>query len=96
MTGGTGDDVYSVDDPGDRVFELAGEGIDTINTTVNFSLAAGLEIERLAAGNPASTVGLRLIGNEFANHLAAHQRRRFSGWWRRRRCAHRPRRQRHL
>jgi Ca2+-binding RTX toxin-like protein len=71
MSGGIGDDNYVVDAPGDRVFELAGGGSDTINTTVSFSLAAGQEIERLAASNPASIVGIRLIGNEFANHLAA-------------------------
>ena len=33
MSGGAGDDTYFVDDAGDKVTELAGQGIDTIRTS---------------------------------------------------------------
>ena len=35
MLGGTGSDLYIVDNIGDVVIELAGEGYDTVNTTLN-------------------------------------------------------------
>lgn len=47
MAGGTGDDTYFVDDIGDKVTELAGEGNDTVASTINYSLGANLENLRL-------------------------------------------------
>jgi Ca2+-binding RTX toxin-like protein len=46
MTGGIGNDVYVVDSYFDTVTENAGEGIDTVKTTLN-ALAIGAEIENL-------------------------------------------------
>jgi Ca2+-binding RTX toxin-like protein len=44
MAGGTGDDSYRVDDPGDIVTENAGEGIDTVTSTLaNYTLPANVE-----------------------------------------------------
>ena len=44
MVGSNGDDVYTVDNVGDVVIELLGEGDDTVRTTlVNYGLAADLE-----------------------------------------------------
>ena len=48
MSGGTGDDAYYVDDPGDVVWEYAGEGTyDHVITSVSYTLLAGSEIEQL-------------------------------------------------
>jgi VCBS repeat-containing protein len=44
LTGGLGDDRYVIDSLGDQVIELAGQGIDTIETTLtSWTLADGLE-----------------------------------------------------
>ncbi len=44
LIGGAGNDVYAVDDLGDVVIELAGEGIDEVRTTLaSYTLAANVE-----------------------------------------------------
>jgi Ca2+-binding RTX toxin-like protein len=43
MTGGTENDVYFVDNIQDKVIEFAGEGTDTIVSTVDFTLPANVE-----------------------------------------------------
>ena len=40
MSGGKGDDTYVVDNSGDRVAELANEGMDTVKAGVSYALAA--------------------------------------------------------
>lgn len=67
LAGYGGNDTYVVDNSGDAVFESAGGGNDTIYTTVNFSLGAGLSVERLAARDNQATSALVLVGNELAN-----------------------------
>ena len=66
MAGGAGNDTYNVDNVGDVVNEAAGDGTDTVHTTVSYALAAGSEIEFLRV---SGTAGLSLTGNEFANTL---------------------------
>lgn len=66
MSGGAGDDTYYVDNVGDQVHENAGEGTDTVVASVNYTLAAGSEVEVLRASGSA---GLKLTGNEFDNTL---------------------------
>jgi Ca2+-binding RTX toxin-like protein len=65
LVGGTGNDTYIVDSAGDVVTELAGQGIDTIITSVNYVLAAGAEIENLTLAGSAT----QLTGNEIDNTL---------------------------
>ena len=47
MNGGAGDDLYTVNDGGDQVQELAGGGIDTVESTIDFTLANGSNIENI-------------------------------------------------
>jgi large repetitive protein len=66
MTGGTGNDTYTVDNAADVVVEAGGQGTDTVNASVSYSLAAGSEIENLTA---RVATGLSLAGNEFNNTI---------------------------
>jgi serralysin len=63
MTGGLGNDIYYVDDSGDSVVEIAGQGSDQILTGVSLTLSSGQEIEVLSAADPAATSALDLTGN---------------------------------
>ena len=64
MQGGTGNDIYMVDNALDLASETAGNGIDTVQASVNYALA--FDIENLIA---ASTVGIGLSGNALANTI---------------------------
>ena len=54
MTGGTGNDWYWVDNAGDRVIELANEGIDKVFTTISYTLTDN--VEDLALQEIASSI----------------------------------------
>ncbi|HEV7660388.1 MAG TPA: M10 family metallopeptidase C-terminal domain-containing protein [Allosphingosinicella sp.] len=73
LEGGIGDDTYYIDDAGDLVTELAGEGFDVIYTSVSYALAAGSEVEWLSASTNYGTETIHLTGNEIANLLIANQ-----------------------
>jgi Ca2+-binding RTX toxin-like protein len=64
MTGGLGNDIYYVDDDGDRAVEVALGGTDAVVASLDYELAAGLDVELLRG---RGTVGLSLAGNELAN-----------------------------
>ena len=64
-----GNDYYRVEETGDRVIEAAGGGFDSVYTEVSYVLAAGQEIELLAAIDPASTAALNLTGNGAGNEI---------------------------
>jgi VCBS repeat-containing protein len=63
MRGGTGDDRYIVSAVGDTLIELAGEGIDTVETTLD-RLTLAAELENLSFTGTDSFTG---IGNGLAN-----------------------------
>ena len=74
MIGGQGNDSYFVDNVGDTIIELAGEGIDVINTQVNFTLSANVENAAAAFGGGAIDLtgngeNNALTGNDAANVL---------------------------
>ena len=73
MYGGAGDDLYYVDNVGDRTYELLNEGIDSVISTLNWSLAA--DVENLTLVGTATTgtgngLANRITGNEVANTLS--------------------------
>lgn len=73
MYGNSGNDVYLVDDIGDVVVEATDEGVDTIQSTVSFTLATDVERLELTGAAAADGVGNalanELIGNGSANRL---------------------------
>ncbi|WP_276321798.1 calcium-binding protein [Herbaspirillum huttiense] len=53
MIGGKGSDSYFIDNPGDKVIELAGEGIDTVYSRISTTLGENVEnLVLLDAGTP--------------------------------------------
>ncbi|WP_084324364.1 calcium-binding protein [Hyphomonas polymorpha] len=75
MIGGLGDDSYVVDSAGDVIVEASGEGIDTVEATISYSLAADPNLEIIillgsadltATGNSGANT---LVGNAGANRL---------------------------
>jgi Ca2+-binding RTX toxin-like protein len=74
MAGGPGNDSYVVERSGDRITEITGEGVDSVTSTLTWTLAASLEHLTLSGsaaidgtGNDAAN---RLVGNAASNRLA--------------------------
>jgi uncharacterized protein len=72
LLGGLGDDTYFAEES-DLVVEYAGGGIDAIFASSNFVLAAGNEIEFLAATGFGGTENMNLSGNEFNNAITGNE-----------------------
>ncbi len=75
LQGGVGDDTYVVNALGDVVLEAAGQGTDTIRTSLTYSLLTLINVENLTlTGNAAvnatgNSLGNTLTGNDAANTL---------------------------
>ncbi|MCB1378823.1 MAG: M10 family metallopeptidase C-terminal domain-containing protein, partial [Alphaproteobacteria bacterium] len=67
MIGQGGNDIYLVDNAGDSVIELAGQGFDEVRSTVSFRLDE--EIEALKLMGSAKIDG---VGNRLANTLTGN------------------------
>ncbi|OGK77851.1 MAG: hypothetical protein A2X52_10105 [Candidatus Rokubacteria bacterium GWC2_70_16] len=67
MWGGQGNDIYVVDDPGDRVNEAGGQGTDSVLSSVSFTLPAN--VERLTLTGAGA---INATGNELANALTGN------------------------
>jgi Ca2+-binding RTX toxin-like protein len=74
MSGGAGDDTYVVDNSGDVLVEQPGDGVDAVESTITFTLAANLDNLRLVGSAKISGTGNALdnvlIGNATTNALA--------------------------
>ena len=67
MSGGTGDDGYIVDNTGDVVTEAAGEGADTVQSTIRFTLGANVENLTLTG-----TSNINGTGNDLTNPITGN------------------------
>jgi Ca2+-binding RTX toxin-like protein len=73
MQGGAGDDTYAVDDVGDTVVEVEGEGTDAVTASVSFTLGVAVENLVLAGsgnlGGTGNALANSITGNGGANRL---------------------------
>jgi Ca2+-binding RTX toxin-like protein len=70
MKGGAGNDTYFVESIGDKVIEVAGQGIDLVHAALDFDLEThGANIENLSAANAN---GVALFGNKLNNVIYGH------------------------
>jgi Ca2+-binding RTX toxin-like protein len=66
LVGGIGNDTYVVDDAGDNVTELAGEGVDTVQSSIDYVLTGNVENLELTGSARNGT------GNALDNHITGN------------------------
>jgi Ca2+-binding RTX toxin-like protein len=73
LTGGIGDDAYVVDDVNDQVVELSGEGVDSVTSSVGYTLSDNVENLSLSGSANVNATGNaldnRITGNSGSNVL---------------------------
>jgi Ca2+-binding RTX toxin-like protein len=73
LAGGGRDDKYLVTNSGDTVHENPGEGQDSVEASVSFTLSDNVEVLTLLGTDPLSGIGSdgadAIFGNRAANHL---------------------------
>ncbi len=73
MKGGIGNDIYIVGEAGDVVIENAGEGIDTVLSSIDYTLGANVEnldLTGSAISGTGNELDNRISGNGLTNLLA--------------------------
>ena len=76
MNGGDDDDSYIVDNVNDLIVDVTGEGVDSLTTTVSYTLSSTAEIEAITLGGTAainftgSDSDNTITGNAGANSIA--------------------------
>ncbi len=69
LVGRLGDDMYFVDNAGDRIVETAGQGSDRAFAAASYTLEAGASVEMITTADNAGTTAINLTGNELANTI---------------------------
>ncbi|HEX8622867.1 MAG TPA: M10 family metallopeptidase C-terminal domain-containing protein [Allosphingosinicella sp.] len=72
MYGGTGNDAYYVDNVGDLVIELPGEGTDSVSSSISYTLTDNVEnltLTGTAANGTGNGLDNVLTGNSVSNRL---------------------------
>ncbi len=73
MEGGLGNDTYFIDDAGDKVTEFINQGVDLVNSAINYILASNFEnlnlIEGTAAFNGTGNELNNIINGNSANNI---------------------------
>jgi Ca2+-binding RTX toxin-like protein len=72
LAGGAGDDTYRVDQGNDKVVEAAGDGIDTVFASVDYTLADNVEnltLTGLNVNGAGNALGNVLVGSSGNNQL---------------------------
>ncbi len=74
LKGGEGDDVYVVDNAGDKAIEMADDGIDSVKASISFKLGLNLEhltlTGALAINGTGNALANSILGNNAANKLS--------------------------
>jgi serralysin len=72
MVGGVGNDLYFVDNAGDSVVELGGEGTDTVSSSISYTLGDNVEnliLTGSATDGTGNALNNVLTGDALSNHL---------------------------
>jgi Ca2+-binding RTX toxin-like protein len=72
LIGGLGDDTYVIRSANDVIVEGVGAGTDTVQVSVSvpsFTLAPGVEVEKLTTLTPSGTTAMNLTGNEWSHDI---------------------------
>jgi Ca2+-binding RTX toxin-like protein len=69
LSGLNGNDIYVVQNAGDVVIEVAGQGLDEVRTSVSYTLGATADIETFRTTDDAGTAAIDLTGNDIANTI---------------------------
>jgi Ca2+-binding RTX toxin-like protein len=69
LIGGFGNDTYIIDNAGDVITELNGQGTDEVRTSVSYTLGAGADIETFRTTDNAGTAAINLTGNDIDNTI---------------------------
>jgi Ca2+-binding RTX toxin-like protein len=72
LTGGLGNDTYVLNGGADTVVENLGEGTDTVQSVLSYTLGANLENLTLTGGDPTSPVESNGTGNALNNILTGN------------------------
>jgi trimeric autotransporter adhesin len=69
LEGRDGDDTYLVNNANVTITEDASRGVDTVRTSVSYTLTTGADVELFTTNNDAGTAVLNLTGNASGNEV---------------------------